>query len=317
MVAICILLFGLHRSTATNVEIIEEFPPVIRVINDSYVFVDYQNSITIEDISMILSIDLLENDRTGKGLSVASKENMAKIGIDSILKIKTKLRPCKKYENLTLIFESIGNESIIYRFNYDPSSIIKEHINDWICAEDDDHVTVSKKESTIDQVKHCLKDLKQVNDETSFTLLGDGNGIKVWKMKNFKIDLLYFVDLKVNYLKDIQLKLCEENKSSITNLFYEALDDEASAEFITEMKYRNGFDLSRPVNSEENTDFINGNNIHINNQSSIKKFVIAGVSIVCLIGLAFAITFSYIVVKKKTKSKQETMEIPQFELNSE
>ena len=303
-VVVCLVLLKLNSCTANNVIIVEDFPPMISVINASYVFVDFQSSVKMADFSKVLSIEVLGRQGTGREISM---ERLDETRIDNKT-ILTKLKPCKEYQNLELLFESVGNDSTVYRFDYDPSSIIKKHIDDWICAEDEEHVKVSTQDSKIGQVKHCLKDLKQKYNST-FVPLREGNGIKVWKMENLKIDLIYSVNRKIKFLADIQLKLCEEKEKNMTK----ELVDDLSSNFTTEMKYRKGVIENKEIVHSENEN----NLLLSDNESSEENTVIAGITIGSIIGLTVAVPLLYIMVKKKSRNKKETMEIHQFELSSE
>ena len=169
------LLEKLNLAFQKNVEIIKDSPPKLIPVNESFVLVDYQNSVVIKKFSLIDKMELKIRD-SNNVLSVrahASRDGKSPYSNFYNKQILTQgnllaqMNPCQKYEVVKLYFygESNSLEYTTYTFDYQPYKVGLQQADDWICAQNRTFVYLSLKESSIYQVRECLVDeIGWIND---------------------------------------------------------------------------------------------------------------------------------------------------------
>ena len=194
--SICIL--SVLTINDENVQIIEDSPPVIIPLNDSFVHVDYEKSVNISDFSKIYTLQLVGRNQIA--LAIATRFEYSSF-FESYNKQKlqdgyllAKIDPCRQYDKLKLIFWIDGSlNPTRYDFDYNPTSIILNNFNTWICAENTTTVKLSIKDSEIYQVRSCIQNVFFKDDQANIRYLKDGYN----KVKNLTNSRIGF---RINYI---------------------------------------------------------------------------------------------------------------------
>ena len=157
------ILLNLDLAFLKNVEIIQDSPPKITPINESFVYVDYENSVKVKNFIQMNKVELIV--RYGSISGRATREQIKDLSTKVHNKQKlakgthfvAAMDPCKKHENMFLNFYS--DKEIVYtsyKFDYQPDKIALDHVDDWICAVNSTLIYLSVNKSRLYQVKECL-----------------------------------------------------------------------------------------------------------------------------------------------------------------
>ena len=159
------LIIKLDLVFSKNVEIIKDSPPKIIPVNEGSVYIDYQNSVVIQNYSHIRNIELRVKigSNNYKAAYAIRDGNSPYSGIYHQQKLQegrkllAGIRPCTVYDDIKLYFYSDNGrvESTFYDFDYQPYKIALEHADDWICAENSTLIYLSIKDSSIYQTREC------------------------------------------------------------------------------------------------------------------------------------------------------------------
>ena len=172
------LIIKLDLVFSKNVEIIKDSPPKIIPVNEGSVYIDYQNSVVIQNFSHIRNVELrVKIGSNNYKAAYASRDgNSPYSGIYHQQKLQegrnllAGIRPCTVYDVLRLYFYSDKDngrvENTFYDFDYQPYKIALEHADDWICAENSTFVYLSIKDSSIYQARECqLNKVARIENE--------------------------------------------------------------------------------------------------------------------------------------------------------
>ena len=216
-----------EASMSRNVEILVDLPPILKRINDTFSYLEYKNSVKIQNFTNIKEIKLYArhlifddvNGRVSKNLDKTSNYN--KVVEEKTLrdegKVLTSLSTCKKYEKLELRFISDSGNDTVLNFKYDPFTSMKQNIDDWICVVNETVVKVSLKNSKNHFVIACIRVLDLSN--YSFYQLKNGYN-KVGEIKDSKLEMQFHESDSYSYF---QLKSCSETMDGddfFHNLFF-------------------------------------------------------------------------------------------------
>ena len=212
-------------STSKNVEILADNPPILIGINDTFSWLKYKNSVKIQNLTNIREIRLyarhllFDSDRGKVSRNLDRTSNDSKIVEERSYRDRgealTKLSTCKKYEELELSFVSDSENVTVYRFEYDPFTLIRKSIDDWICIVNETVVKVTMK----NYASHleCIK----VLDLSSYSFHQLKNGYNnVGYVKELKLEMKFH---ESDAYSLIPLKPCTERSNGeefIHNLFF-------------------------------------------------------------------------------------------------
>ena len=212
--------------------IIEVLPypkPTITVINQSYVFLDYQNSVIIKNFSLIDKIIVYNQPLESKyeypkidALAIAYKDNsdyhpILEQNLTEGEGLHMYLDPCKQYSTLILKFlkthfytDTLLNQ---IEFSYDPIEAIDVNVDSWICSENSTSVRLSINQSKIYQVNSCMTYLHHFKNKTIKEPLIDGSN-EVLEMTDNRLTIFFYLGTKP-YSENLQLKPCDKFTETI------------------------------------------------------------------------------------------------------
>ena len=212
------LLMELDLIVSKNVEIIEDSPPKIIPVNESFVHINYQNSVVIKDFSKIYKLTLtIRKDWTNYIKAHATRDGSSiwqgihhqqKLTEGNLL---AQLDPCDVKQEVQLNFYSDGEIGLTsYKFDYKPYMVALEHADEWICVINSTFVYLTLEDSSIFQVRECPTNVRWITSKRYIQSLNEGYN-EVDKMDDLKIRLL-IKGLGQTKSEETLLKNCSDSR---------------------------------------------------------------------------------------------------------